>query len=137
MKTWNTILLALTLGGGASMVMPDAAAASGTALLGIWGGERMQLTIDPQGARLSTDCASGSIGTPLVLNARGGFVARGHFAQHQPGPQQADEAAAPNARFSAEVEGELMTLTITPDVATTPQIVKLRKGARVKLLRCM
>lgn len=137
MNTWNTILLALMLGGGASMVMPDAAAASGNALQGVWGGERMQLSIDPQGARLSADCASGSIGTPLVVNARGGFVARGHFSQHQPGPQQADEEAPPNARFSADVQGDLMTLTITTDATTTPQVVKLRKGAHVKLLRCM
>lgn len=112
------------------------AAPAGATALGIWGGDRLQLTVDAQGARISTDCASGSIGTPLVLDAKGAFSASGTYEQHQPGPQRADEGP-PAAQYSGTIEGEQMTLTIKPAGAVAPQVYKLRRGLRVKLVRCL
>jgi hypothetical protein len=135
MKSWHWGGMAILLGGAMSMAVP-AAPASASAL-GTWGGDRLQLTVDAQGARLSTDCASGSITTPLVLDAHGAFTASGTFEQHQPGPQRADDDGPPPARFSGDIHGDLMTLTIKTGDTAAPQVFKLRKGVHVKLVRCL
>ncbi len=103
-----------------------------------WGGDRLQLTIDAIGAgRVELDCASGAIVGPLVLSEKGTFVAVGTFAQHRGGPQRAEEAAASaKARYEGEVKSDEMILSILPEGAAQPQVFKLRKGAKVKLVRC-
>lgn len=111
----------------------DSTAAS--AALGIWGGDRLQLTVDATGARVALDCANGSISMPLVLDAHGSFAANGKFETYEPGPQKADSGGAATVRYSGVVKGDLMTLTI--HTGTTPQIFKLRKGVAIKQVRCL
>ena len=66
------------------------------------------------------------------------FLAPGFFGQHRPGPQRADVGIAQvNARYSGEVRGGLMKLTVLPEGTGTPLVVKLRKGASVELVRCL
>ena len=104
---------------------------------GQWGGDRLQLVIDPNGGRVETDCASGAIVGPLKLAKNGKFVAFGTFEQYRGGPQRADEPQpAVNARFSGEVKEGVMKLEILPAGASAPQVFNLRKGARIKLVRC-
>ena len=105
---------------------------------GQWGGDQVQFVIDTHGGRLQTGCASGTLAGPIRLTDLGGFSAPGTFETHQPGPQRADESAAPAAaRFVAEVKDGVMRLSVTPDGATTPLLFQLRKGLTGKLIRCL
>lgn len=135
MKTWQYAALVAAFWGGAAMAA-DATAASAAAL-GTWGGDRLQLTVDAQGARLKLDCASGAINSPLVLDAHGAFMASGTFEAQQAGPQRADESGAAPARYSGSIKGDLMTLTIQAGADAPAQVFKLHKGVNVKLVRCM
>jgi hypothetical protein len=139
MKLW---VCAVLCGG---FLMSSQAAPNGPlppALQGVWGSlpgsERMQLTVDANGARFEMDCASGTLAGPITPGADGKFLATGTFAQHQAGPTRADtSAAAVAAKFSGQLTQGEMSLTVTPPGASAAQVFKLREGARVKLLRCL
>ncbi|MCV2370552.1 hypothetical protein [Roseateles oligotrophus] len=116
------------------------AASADPAIDGTWGGDRLQLTIDAKGGRLESDCASGGFAGPLVLGKDGRFVASGHFTQHQAGPDRADaDTAATQASYVGEVkpDGSSMTLSIKSAGAEPAQVFTLRKGVKVKLVRCL
>jgi len=107
-------------------------------LEGKWGGDRLRLVVDAGGASFTTDCASGRVAGPIKLSPTGTFAATGTFDQHQGGPQPADtQARQPPARFSGQIKGDEMTLSILTEGATTAQTFSLRKGATVKLVRCL
>lgn len=129
----------LALLGGLLMVAPLAMGVPAAGSIeGAWGGDRLRLVVDAQGAgRVELDCASGAIVGPILLSEKGNFAAAGTFEQYRSGPQRADEAAAvTKARYEGAVEGGAMTLSIWPEGAAKPQVFKLRKGAAVKLVRC-
>lgn len=131
--TWSK--MGVTLLGGLAMV---GAFADPGVLEGKWGGDRLRLVVDSAGATVETDCASGRIAGPIKLSAGGDFEAVGTFEQHAGGPQRADAPAAPpNARFRGHVDGGVITLSITPEGAATAQTFTVRKGAAVKLVRCL
>lgn len=122
------------------MVMAAACAQPATpALLGIWGGDRLQLVWDDQGGRLTMDCATGTIDAPVAVGANGRFSAVGSMSWHKPGPQRADEEAqAPSkVQFSGQVTGAEMTLTLQPADGSAPQVFHLHMGRTVKLIRCL
>ncbi len=130
----------LAILGGLLMTAPLASSVpSERGLEGTWGGERLRLVVDAKSAgRVELDCAGGVITGPLMLSEKGTFSAAGTFEQYRGGPQRADEAASvKNARYEGTVENGTMTLSIWPEGAATPQIFKLRKGAAVKLVRCL
>ncbi len=130
----------LAILGGLLMTAPlTLGAPSEGAIEGTWGGDRLQLVVDAKGAgRVELDCASGAIAGPLVLSEKGGFAAAGTFEQYRSGPQRADESApVTKARYEGTVENGMMTLSIWPEGAAKPQVFKLRKGAEVKLVRCL
>lgn len=105
---------------------------------GRWGGEQVQLLVDANGARLQTDCASGTLNGPLQLSSQGTFSASGTFDQHQPGPQRADEAAQPvAAQFSGQVKDGLMRLSVAPEGGHAALQFQLRKGQGGKVIRCL
>jgi hypothetical protein len=107
-------------------------------LQGQWAGDQLQFVLDPTGGRIETGCASGTLVGPIKLNADGKFVATGTFSPVMPGPQLAD---APNtvqaARYSGELVGAVMKMTILPAGAQEAQVFNLREGAKIKLLRCL
>ena len=137
--TWLKMGLGFALFGGLTMAVHTQSAGSVIGPLeGQWGGDRLQLVIESNSGRVETDCASGTIDGPIKLSADGRFVASGTFEQYRAGPQRADEAAAPaNARYSGEVKQEAMKLSILPVGASAAQVFNLRKGAAVKLVRCL
>lgn len=106
-------------------------------LEGVWGGDRLQLVVDAKGGRVELDCASGAFAGPIMLSAAGTFTVVGTFDEHQPGPQRADESPASPARFSGDVGGDEMRLSIAPHGPHQTQVFSLRKGVRVKLIRCL
>jgi hypothetical protein len=125
------------LGGLFTMATTSNAGAAPTALQGQWSGDRLQLVIDAQGGRVESDCASGQFAGPVTASADGKFSLPGRFENHQPGPQPADVAATAAARYSGELQGSTLKLTITPAGAGAAQVYTLQSGVRVKLLRCL
>lgn len=118
--------------GGLAMTVVAAAPLEGS-----WGGDRLRLAVDTAGATIETDCADGRITGPIVLTPQGTFAAAGSFNERRGGPQPADVGAQSSAaRFTGEVKGDAMTLTILPAGASAPLRFELRKGAKVKLVRC-
>jgi hypothetical protein len=143
MTVIKVLACAIVCGG---FLMNSSAAPNGltsAALQGVWGSlpgsERMQLTVDAKGgARFEMDCASGALSGPITPSSDGKFLATGTFEQHQAGPSRADKAAvAVVTQFSGQLTQGEMTLSVTPQGASAPQVFKLREGARVKLLRCL
>lgn len=117
-------------------VMSVAAIGAGP-LDGIWGGDQLRVVFDAKGAAVQGDCADGYIAGPIALTAAGRFAAEGSYEQRRGGPQPADQRTAPSgAKYAGEVTGDVMTLTIVPAGATA-QTFTLRKGAAVKLHRCL
>lgn len=107
-------------------------------LAGEWAGDRMLMTFNSEGARIEMDCASGSINGPIKLGRNGSFAGRGHFERYHGGPQRADEAVNPSdARYTGTITGDLMKLSIVDKSSRTPHTYTLRKGARMKLIRCL
>jgi hypothetical protein len=131
-------LKSLALAGGVlvAATAPQAGAAPG-ALTGQWAGERLQLVIDAQGGRVESDCASGRFLGPVTTSAEGTFSAQGSYEAHRPGPQAADTPPPASARYSGELQGGLLKLTITPARSGAAQVYTLQSGARIKLLRCL
>ena len=134
----SRIALFFALLGGPVMAAQMASASPIESIEGQWGGDRLQLVIDSKGGRLEMDCASGTIRGPIALTANGQFHANGTFEQHKGGPQRADQELAPaNVRYSGEVKGDAMKLTIRSPGTPSAQEFNLRRGARVKLIRCL
>lgn len=106
--------------------------------VGDWGGKHVRMEVSEGGALLEFDCAKGSIAGPITLDAEGRFGAKGEFAREGFGPR--DEDALPEgvpARFTGEVKGESMTLTIT--LTETKEEVgtyTLTRGSRGRLWKC-
>ena len=121
-----------------ALAIVDAAAAAETLLDGTWGGDRLMLVVDAAGANLETDCASGRIAGPISISPTGAFAAEGTFEQHQGGPQPAEpQGKTSGARFSGEVKGDAMTLSIVRGGNADARTFSLRRGAKVKILRCV
>ena len=98
----------------------------------------MRLEVDAGGASVAMDCASGRITGPIELTPSGAFAVVGTFEEHQGGPQPADTPPRlQDARFSGQIRGDQMTFSILPAGAAKPQTFNLRKGATVKLVRCL
>lgn len=128
------IILGLALAGVTAVTSNPPTASLG----GDWAGDRMQLTFTPEGARVEMDCASGAIKGPIALDRNGKFAAKGHFERYQSGPQRADNFQKPSeARFSGKITGDMMKLSILDKGAHVPHAYTLRKGARLKLIRCL
>lgn len=133
MMSWSKT--AVILAGGLAVA---GVAAGDKSLEGKWGGDRLRLVVDVAGATVETDCATGRIAGPITLSDDGSFLATGTFEEHRGGAQRADSpASSPNARYRGQVEGDVLTLSILPAGASTAQTFKIRKGAAVKLVRCL
>jgi hypothetical protein len=120
-------------GGPAPLVPPP--------LSGQWAGDRMILTLDANGGRIEMDCASGSLQGPIIPGGDGKFQTQGSFSQHRAGPDLVEQpAGAKNApaptRYSGELQDDVLKLSVLAPGSSTPQVFNLRRGARVKLLRC-
>jgi len=106
---------------------------------GQWGGPHLEMEVTEAGARLELDCARGSIGEPLNLDAGGRFDLKGTYVQEQPGPEREGEGqeGAP-ARYKGRVEGKTMTLTITLlEGDRSVGTYTLTRGKRGRLWKCL
>lgn len=117
------------------------AASFSAPLDGLWGGDRLQLTFHAGGGRLAGDCVSGSFSGPLTLAPDGSFRASGSFEQQPPGPDRADAGSHPAspADYAGAIspDGLSMSLSIQTAGTAAPQVFILRKGVKLKLIRCL
>ena len=117
--------------------IPQAALATAAPLTGNWAGDRVALSITSRGARITADCADGSIDGPLQPDRHGRFRANGNFASHRPGPQLADETVpAAATRFDGAVAGNTLALTITEPGGVSRKVTLVR-NAHLKPVRCL
>jgi hypothetical protein len=103
MRFPNLALLSLALGCSS----PTAPAA-----LGSWGGPEASLLLTTSGGTLSYACGAGTIDSAWTLTDAGQFVASGqHFFGGGPVPPQGHPPHP--ARYSGQVLGDVLTLTVT------------------------
>ena len=79
---------------------------------GVWGGERITLTVGRTGSTVHFCCAAGKIDQDLSVDASGSFEAPGEY-QFEGGPIPAGGNPLLPARYSGTVSGSHMTLTVT------------------------
>jgi hypothetical protein len=92
-------------------VVPAHVAESRRLMPGVWGGDHVRMEIAGERASLEFDCATGTIGQPIVLDGSGRFSAKGSYAPEH-GPRRERETST-SAVYAGRVSGETMTLTIT------------------------
>jgi hypothetical protein len=103
MRISNRVLLPLALA-CSSPTAPD--------VLGSWGGKEASLVLTASGGTLSYACGAGTIDSAWTLSHAGQFVASGqHFFGGGPVPPQGHPAHP--ARYSGQVQGDKLTLTVT------------------------
>ncbi len=79
-----------------------------------WGGQGVGLSeADAGEMNVEFDCAHGVIKQPITLDANGHFAVSGTFTTERPGPIRMDDPDTTQpARYSGQVEGPIMTLTV-------------------------
>jgi hypothetical protein len=80
---------------------------------GTWGGDHIIMTVNAQGADIDFDCAVGSIGEPVTLDANGRFTLRGIYKAESPAPVSASGGAGNEAVYSGTLKGESLHLEIS------------------------
>jgi hypothetical protein len=81
-------------------------------VLGSWGGKEASLVLTTSGGALSYPCGAGTIDSAWTLSSAGLFVASGqHFFGGGPVPPQGPTPHP--ARYSGQVQGDDLTLTVT------------------------
>ena len=128
-----TIILVLFAG-----IACAGASGAGRIATGVWGGEHVLLTVKDSGANIEFDCAHGRVEEPMVLDDTRHFDARGVFVRERGGPVRKDEVEdAKPARYKGTVEGDAMTLTVTPEGGGDLGPFSLTKGSRARLVKCL
>jgi hypothetical protein len=87
---------------------------------GTWGANGIAMEVTASGARIEYDCAHGTIGGPILLDAEGRFDVRGrHFREHGGPVRDGEESNGQPVRYTGQVTGDTMTLTVTPESSDT------------------
>lgn len=78
-----------------------------------WGGTGIALEVTAGGGRVEYDCAHGTIDQPLVFDRRGRFDVPGmHFPEHGGPVREGEEAKGQAVRYTGQVTGDTMRLTV-------------------------
>jgi hypothetical protein len=104
---------------------------------GSWGGPRAGLTVEEKGARLELDCAHGTIGRTLTMDAKGAFEADGRYFPEHGGPtlkDDRDEGRA--ARYAGTLSGRTLSLTVKLGDGETLGPYALTLGRPPRLMKC-
>lgn len=87
---------------------------------GTWGANGIAMEVTKAGARIEYDCAHGTIGGPILLDAEGRFDVRGqHFPEHGGPVREGEDSNGQPVRYTGHVAGDTMTLTVTPEGSDT------------------
>ncbi len=113
-------------------------ATMGDQMSGMWGGDHISLEVNDSGATVEYDCAHGTITEKLVPDSSGKLVVKGFYVREHPGPiREGEEARGEPAVYSASLNGETMTLTVT--LSRTKETVgpfTLTHGKMGRLRKC-
>jgi hypothetical protein len=97
----------------------------------------VRLEVTAKGATLEYDCARGTIDSPVVLNGRGRFTAKGTHRTERGGPTRVDAAPSSAVRYSGAVKGDTMTLTVTLETGNERVgVFTLTRGREPLLMKC-
>lgn len=124
--------------GALSVASGSPSAQSPVPLVGVWGGDRVNVVFGLDGARITYDCAAGSITGPVRPDSRGRFTVSGSHQAYRPGPDQADQAATTRAAtYDGHLTGTVLELQVRIDGDVAVQSHRLEKDRKVKLARCL
>ena len=115
-------------------------AAGGAAVpSGAWGGQHITLAVTGSGATVQFDCAHGSIGEPMTVDANGHCAVAGTFVRQRGGPTRSDGSETPEAaRYSGTLKGDTLTVTVElVDSQETVGVFTLTRGGSGKLTKCL
>ena len=104
----------------------------------VWGGDRANMTVGAESTRIEFDCGLAVIPGTLKPDAKGVFAAAGYFEEGSGGPVNPD--AAPKrlpTKFKGVVAADTLDLTMQVSGEAAPRHLKLARGQRVKLIRCL
>jgi hypothetical protein len=106
-------------------------------LQGVWGGDRIALTITAYGAAVEYDCAAGSIDQVFAPDASGHFDLLGSWWFTPPVLSEDWQPDKRPARYIGVLEGKTITLTVirTDDGMTLSY--RLAQDAVPRILRCL
>lgn|SRR2546422_3599284 len=112
---------------------------SSTVALGLWGGDHVTMTVASAGVHFEFDCAHGSVGTTLVLDARGQFSATGAFVREHGGPiRQGEESDSHPASYAGRVAANTMMLTVRlTDLAETIGTFTITYESPGRVVKCL
>jgi hypothetical protein len=103
-------------------------------ITGMWGGDRVRLTLAGNGGQLDFDCAHGVMTSPLALRDDGSFSVPGYY-QVEGGPAR-DPIERQPTTFSGRVTGNTMTISFT--IGAQPLgPYNLTRDREVVLRRCL
>ncbi len=107
------VLLAASLAGATPPPTPPAGSPARVAS-GRWGGMGIAIEVTASGAKIEFDCASGTIDSPLTLDAEGRFDLPGTFVRQRPGPTRLGdgEREGEPVRYSGRLDGDTLTLEL-------------------------
>lgn len=112
---------------------------SGPELLGTWGGEGIQLVLEPSGGTMEFDCAAGTMDVPLIPRKDGSFTVQGTWTRGHGGPaREGEEPEVLATIWSGDIEGKRMAIAgrvLAEDLILGPY--QLFKDADGLLRRCL
>ncbi|MEO8189487.1 MAG: hypothetical protein ABI682_04025 [Acidobacteriota bacterium] len=83
--------------------------------LGVWGGERAEISVTEKGATVKFFCAHGMADQPILYDADGRFSVVGWFVR-EGGPLPIDETVLRRpALYTGKTDGKTLTLTVFVD----------------------
>ena len=105
---------------------------------GVWGGQHIVVEVTDLGAKITYDCADGTIDQTMERYNNGHFEVRGTHTRYRGGPARSDDKPDRHqARYTGRVKGNSMTLTvILTDTKETVGTFSLTYGERPELTRC-
>lgn len=105
---------------------------------GVWGGEHIRFEVTGRGANVEYDCAHGTVGGKIVVNAEGRFDVSGlHYEEHGGPVRAGGEAPGYRVRLRGRVGGSLMKLTVTrADTREAVGTFDLARDREPMLVKC-
>jgi len=96
------------------------------------------MLITESGAKITYDCAHGSIDQQITIDSEGRFDVRGIHVREVDGPVRSDQNPDSHpARYTGRVNGKDMTLTVTlTDTRESVGTYSLKQGEKPELARC-
>jgi hypothetical protein len=115
------------------------AAPSPSKLIGVWGGDHVNLVVEESSSHLDFDCAHGDIPRPLTADAAGDLNAPGTFVREHGGPIRVDEIADSHpALYSGTLTANTIRLTIRlTDINELIGPFTLTRGVTGRVFKCL